>query len=65
MTSDFSCTLHKVVDGVTKYTFNIMDREEGFNVALVEEEWEQLEDNGFDITVLIGNGDPFNPEGDS
>ena len=42
-----------------------MDREEGFNVALVEEEWEQLEDNGFDITVLIGNGDPFNPEGDS
>ena len=65
LTSDFSCTLHKVVDGVTKYTFNIMDREEGFNVALVEEEWEQLEDNGFDITVLIGNGDPFNPEGDS
>lgn len=62
--SDFSCTLHKVVDGVTKYTFNIMDREEGFNVALVEEEWEQLEDSGFDITVLIGNGDPFNPEGD-
>ena len=65
LTSDFSCTLHKVVDGVTKYTFNIMDREEGFNVSLVEEEWEQLEDNGFDITVLIGNGDPFNPEGDS
>ena len=50
MVSEFSCTLHKVVDGVTKYTFNIMDREEGFNVAVVEEEWEQLEDNGFDLT---------------
>ena len=63
LNSDFSCTLHKVKDGVTKYTFNIVDRDESFNSASVEEEWEQLEDNGFDLTILIGNGDPFNPEG--
>ena len=63
LTSEFSCSLHKVKDGVVKYTFNIMDRDESFNTASVEEEWEQLEDNGFDLTMLIGNGDPFNPEG--
>jgi len=63
--SSFSCTLHKVVDGVTKYTFNIMDREDGFNDESVSKAWDALLDNGFDITVLIDNGDPFNPEGDS
>ena len=42
-----------------------MDREEGFNDESVNKEWDALLDDGFDITVLIGNGDPFNPEGDS
>ena len=61
--SSFSCTLHKVVDGVTKYTFNIMDREDGFDDESVNKEWDALLDDGFNLTVLIDNGDPFNPEG--
>ena len=64
--SVFSCTLHKVVDGFTKYTFNIIDREEDEDKdAKIADEWESLKENGFDIDQLIPGGDPFNPEGDS
>ena len=64
--SVFSCTLHKVVDGFTKYTFNIIDREEDEDKdAKIADEWESLKENGFDIDQLILGGDPFNPEGDS
>ena len=64
--SEFSCTLHKLVDGFTKYTFNIIDREE--NEAKDEEirnEWEALKKDGFDIDQLVVGGDPFNPDGDA
>lgn len=61
--SDFSCTLHKVKEGFTKYTFNIIDRDEDLNTSGIEKAWEQLEDDGFNINVLIDNGDPFNSEG--
>ena len=64
--SVFSCTLHKVVDGFTKYTFNIIDREEDEDKdAKIADEWESLKEDGFDIDQLIFGGDPFNPEGDS
>ncbi len=66
MDSVFSCTLHKVVDGFTKYTFNIIDREEDEDKdAKIADEWESLKEDGFDIDQLILGGDPFNPEGDS
>ena len=61
--SDFSCTLHKVKEGFTKYTFNIIDRDEHLDTSGIEKAWEQLEDDGFNINVLIDNGDPFNSEG--
>ena len=61
--SDFSCTLHKVKEGFTKYTFNIIDRDEDLVISGIEKAWEQLEDDGFNINVLIDNGDPFNSEG--
>ena len=61
--SDFSCTLHKVKEGFTKYTFNIIDRDEDLDTSGIEKAWEQLEDDGFNINVLIDNGDPFNSEG--
>ncbi len=64
--SVFSCTLHKVVDGFTKYTFNIIDREEDEDKdAKIADEWEDAKKAGFDIDQLILGGDPFNPEGDS
>ena len=64
--SVFSCTLHKVVDGFTKYTFNIIDREEDEDKdAKIADEWESIKEDGFDIDQLILGGDPFNPEGDS
>ena len=64
--SVFSCTLHKVVDGFTKYTFNIIDREEDEDKdAKIADEWESLKEDGFDIDQLILGGDPFNPEGES
>ena len=64
--SEFSCTLHKLVDGFTKYTFNIIDREEDEEKdEKIKEEWEALKKDGFDIDQLILGGDPFNPEGDS
>ena len=64
--SVFSCTLHKVVDGFTKYTFNIIDREEDEDKdAKIADEWESLKEDGFDIDQLVLGGDPFNPEGDS
>ena len=64
--SVFSCTLHKVVDGFTKYTFNIIDREEDEDKdAKIVDEWEDLKKAGFDIDQLVLGGDPFNPEGDS
>ena len=64
--SVFSCTLHKVVDGFTKYTFNIIDREEDEDKdAKIADEWEDLKKAGFDIDQLVLGGDPFNPEGDS
>jgi len=64
--SVFSCTLHKVVDGFTKYTFNIIDREEDEDKdAKIADEWGSLKEDGFDIDQLILGGDPFNPEGDS
>ena len=50
----------------TKYTFNIIDREEDEDKdAKIADEWESLKENGFDIDQLILGGDPFNPEGDS
>ena len=61
--SDFSCTLHKVKEGFTKYTFNIIDRDEDLDTSGIEKAWEQLEDDGFNINVLIDNGAPFNSEG--
>ena len=61
--SDFSCTLHKVKEGFTKYTFNIIDRDEDLDTSGIEKAWEQLEDDGFNINVLIDNGDTFNSEG--
>ena len=64
--SVFSCTLHKVVDGFTKYTFNIIDREEDEDKdAKIADEWESLKEDGFDIDQLVVGGDPFNPEGES
>ncbi len=64
--SEFSCTLHKAVDGFTKYTFNIIDREEDEDKdAKIADEWESLKEDGFDIDQLVLGGDPFNPEGDS
>jgi len=64
--SEFSCTLHKAVDGFTKYTFNIIDREEDEDKdAKIADAWELTKENGFDIDQLILGGDPFNPEGDS
>ena len=64
--SVFSCTLHKVVDGFTKYTFNIIDREEDEDKdAKIADEWESLKEDGFDIDQLVLGGDPFNPEGES
>ena len=64
--SVFSCTLHKVVDGFTKYTFNIIDREEDEDKdAKIADEWEDAKKAGFDIDQLVLGGDPFNPEGDS
>ena len=64
--SVFSCTLHKVVDGFTKYTFNIIDREENEDKdELILCEWDKVKEDGFDIDQLILGGDPFNPEGDS
>ena len=64
--SEFSCTLHKLVDGFTKYTFNIIDREENEDKdEEIKKEWEALKKDGFDIDQLILGGDPFNPEGDS
>ena len=64
--SEFSCTLHKAVDGFTKYTFNIIDREEDEDKdAKIADEWEDLKKAGFDIDQLVLGGDPFNPEGDS
>ena len=66
MDSEFSCTLHKAVDGFTKYTFNIIDREEDEDKdAKIADEWEDLKKAGFDIDQLVLGGDPFNPEGDS
>ena len=64
--SEFSCTLHKLVDGFTKYTFNIIDREENEDKdEEIKKEWEALKKDGFDIDQLVVGGDPFNPEGDS
>jgi len=64
--SVFSCTLHKLIDGFTKYTFNIIDREEDEDKdAKIADEWEDAKKAGFDIDQLILGGDPFNPEGDS
>ena len=64
--SVFSCTLHKLIDGFTKYTFNIIDREEDEDKdAKIADEWGSLKEDGFDIDQLILGGDPFNPEGDS
>ena len=64
--SVFSCTLHKVVDGFTKYTFNIIDREEDEDKdTKIADEWGSLKEDGFDIDQLVLGGDPFNPEGDS
>ena len=60
--SDFSCTLHKVKEGFTKYTFNIIDRDDNVEVDVIEKEWDAVVDNGFDITLLIAGADPFNPE---
>ena len=34
--SDFSCTLHKVKEGFTKYTFNIIDRDEDLHISGIE-----------------------------
>jgi len=64
--SVFSCTLHKLIDGFTKYTFNIIDREEDEDKdAKIADEWEDAKKAGFDIDQLVLGGDPFNPEGDS
>ena len=64
--SEFSCTLHKLIDGFTKYTFNIIDREENEDKdEEIKKEWEALKKDGFDIDQLVLGGDPFNPEGDS
>ena len=64
--SEFSCTLHKAVDGFTKYTFNIIDREENEDKdELILCEWDKVKEDGFDIDQLVLGGDPFNPEGDS
>ena len=64
--SVFSCTLHKVVDGFTKYTFNIIDREEDEDKdTKIADEWGSLKEDGFDIDQLVLGGDPFNPEGES
>ena len=64
--SEFSCTLHKLVDGFTKYTFNIIDREENEDKdEEIKKEWEALKKDGFDIDQLVVGGDPFNPDGDA
>ena len=64
--SEFSCTLHKLEDGYTKYTFDVCDREEDEKRdEKIADEWETLKKDGFDIDQLVLGGDPFNPEGDS
>tara|TARA_R100001443_G_scaffold75918_1_gene83401 strand:+ start:566 stop:1222 length:657 start_codon:yes stop_codon:yes gene_type:complete len=60
--SDFSCTLHKVKEGFTKYTFNIIDRDDNVDIDVIEKEWDTIVDKGFDITLLLTGADPFNPE---
>ena len=61
--SDFSCTIHKIKEGFTKYTFNIIDRDENLDTEAVEKEWKEVKANGFDLDILVLGGDPFNPEG--
>ena len=60
--SDFSCTVHKIKEGYTKYTFNIIDRDEDFDIDSVEEEWAKLLDDGFTMEAYVVGEDPFNPE---
>ena len=59
--SDFSCTLHKVKEGFTKYTFNIIDRDDDLDIDEIEKQWKTTVAQGFDITLLIYGDDPFNP----
>jgi esterase/lipase superfamily enzyme len=53
--------LHKVKEGFTKYTFNIIDRDDDLDIDVIEKQWETTVDQGFDITLLIYGDDPFNP----
>ena len=46
----------------TKYTFNIIDRDEDLDTDAIEKEWDTVVENGFDITLLVAGLDPFNPE---
>jgi hypothetical protein len=58
--SEFNCTIHKVKEGYTKYTFNIIDRDEDFDTDAVIDEWEKLVEDGFTMEAYLMGEDPFN-----
>ena len=62
---DFNYTLHKSKQkNITTYTFDALDRDDDFNEEPIDKAWEQAQAQGYDIKVLLTNGNPMNPEGD-
>ena len=56
------CLTKTITDGRTSYDLQVEPRDEDTESEL-EAAWAEVEKKGFDIKVLVTNGDPFNPEG--
>ena len=55
------CLSKTITDGRTSYDLQVEPRDEDTQQDL-EEAWDEVVRKGFDMTVWIDNGDPFNPD---
>ena len=51
--------LSKVVADMTRYELLIVPRDDDNDEAAMEKAWEEAEKAGFDLSRIVGGGDPF------
>ena len=65
MMEEYNHSILKTQGSTVQYTFTSYERDDDFDEESVKKTWDDQVEKGYSIEVLLDNGEPFNPGGNS
>ena len=62
---EYNHSILKTQGSTVQYTFTSYERDDDFDEESVKKTWDDQVEKGYSIEVLLDNGEPFNPGGNS